>query len=80
MPTLPARLPPVSDAVLRGRLARARAELHELEDRVSPGHVAGLADALDAVEAELASLGWSCPEAALTAHDEAVLDALDGAL
>jgi len=49
------------------------------EDHVSPGHVAGLADVLEAVEAELASLGWSCPEAEFTEHDRAFLAAV-GAL
>jgi hypothetical protein len=69
-------LPPLPDFVFRRRLAAVRERLHDLEGCCPPGHAAGLADILEAVEGELASLGHAVPEAALTAHDLAVLAAL----
>jgi hypothetical protein len=54
---------------IHGRLA-------ELEGRCPPGHRAAVFDALDAIEAEVVTLGWSCPDPPLTAHDLEVLRSL----
>ena len=67
---------PLSPWVFRARLAAIHGRLHDLESCCPPGHVAGLADALEALEAELASLGSVIPETALTRHDKAVLRSL----
>jgi hypothetical protein len=68
-------VPPLPDLVFRRRLAVIRTRLAELETACPPGHVAGVADALEAVEAELASLGCHYPEPPLTPHDRAFLAA-----
>ena len=62
--------------VFRLRLECAYARLRSLEDACPPGHVAGVADALEALEGELASLGRHYPEPPLTPHDRAVLRAM----
>lgn len=72
--------PPLTERLFRRRLETIHGRLLELEGRCPPGHAAALFDALDTIEAELASLGRSCPEAELTEHDKAVLAALGGAL
>ena len=78
MSTLPASppLPPLPDAVLLGRLAAIREHLHALEPCCPPGHAAALHDALEAIEDDLLTLGWPCPDEPLTAHDLEVLAAL----
>ena len=66
----------VPNAVIRARLARARDELHELENRCAdPGLSADLSAVLDVIEQTLiARFGWRYPEP-LTEHDRAFLAA-----
>jgi hypothetical protein len=64
---------PLPEPAFRDRLAGIRDQLHDLEDCCPPGHVAGVIDALECLEAELSSLGVTYPEAKLTDHDKTFL-------
>jgi hypothetical protein len=54
-------LPPLSDPEFRGRLADIRELLHDLEFRCPRSQRAAVADLLDFIEDDLASLGWELP-------------------
>jgi len=49
--------PPLTEWLFRRRLESVRDRLHDLESCAPPGHSAAVFDALDTIEAELASLG-----------------------
>lgn len=75
MGNVPICQPVLPGFVFRRRLATIHQRLAELERCCPPGHVAALADALDTIEAQLASLGSAVPEEPLTEHDKAFLAA-----